>query len=211
LQLNAAKHPHDRDSNIGGHARENPMPKRVISCVPIGLFVTVIMLGTNSATLAADDCLAGPNRPPAQGGHWYYRLDRANNRKCWYLVEPGAQTPIAEAPELQQTQSFPGAPPPPTFGSFFSSLTGGLPGSTPAQPDPTTGDARIMQPARADDLKNGQPGPNRQPRMALASKQHRAVHLRPAAEPTEEQPPASLNQAERDALFAQFLRWKDRQ
>jgi hypothetical protein len=212
LQLIAAKYPHDRDSNIGVHARENSMPKRVISCVPIGLLATVIVLGTNYATLAADDCLVGPNRPPAQGGHWYYRVDRANNnRKCWYLVEPGAQMPVAEAPELQPQQP-PGAPPQPTLGSFFSSLTAGFPGSTPgAQGDPTTGDARIMQPARADDPRNGQPGPNRPPRIALASKQHRPVHLRPPVEPTEEQPAASLNQAERDALFEEFLRWKERQ
>jgi hypothetical protein len=208
LQLIAAKYPYDRDSNIEVQARETPMPKRVISCVPIGLLTTVIMLGTNCATLAADDCLAGPNRPPAPGGHWYYRLDRANDRKCWYVVEPAAQMPVAEAP---QPQPPPGAPPQPTFGSFFSSLTAGLPGSaTGAQGDPTTGDARIAQPARADDLKNGEAGPRRQPRMALASKEHRPVHVRPPAEHTDEQPTASLNQAERDALFEEFLRWKDR-
>ena len=88
------------------------MPKPVISCVPIGLLATVIMLGTNYATLAADDCLAGPNRPPAQGGHWYYRIDHGNNRKCWYLVEPGG--PTAEAPESQLS---PEATPPPAFGA----------------------------------------------------------------------------------------------
>jgi hypothetical protein len=187
------------------------MPKRVISCVPIGLLATVIMLGSDRATLAADDCLAGPNRPSAQGGGWHYRLDHANNRKCWYLVEPGAQTPTAEAPELQQPQSPPGAPPQPTFGSFFSSLTAGFPGPTPgAKGDPTAGDARIAQPARADDLKNGEAGPSRQPRMALAPKQHRPVHLRPPAEHTDEQLPASLSQTERDALFEEFLQWKDR-
>jgi hypothetical protein len=212
LQRIAAKYPHDRGSIIGVHVRENPMPKRVISCVPIGLLATVIMLGTNYATLAADDCLAGPNRPPAQGGHWYYRIDHGNNRKCWYLVEPGTQTPVAQAPELQQPQSPPGAAPQPTFGSFFSSLAAGFPGSAPgAQGDPTTGAARLGPPARAAEPKNGQPGPTRQPRMALASKQHRAVHLRPPPEPTEEQPPASLNQADRDSLFEEFLRWKDRQ
>jgi hypothetical protein len=209
LQLIAAKYPHNRDSIIGVHARENPMPKRVISCVPIGLLASVIMLGSDRATLAADDCLAEPNRPPTQGGHWYYHFDRAIGRKCWYLVEPGAPTPTTEAPESQQP---PGAPPQPTFGSFFSSLTAGFPGSTPgAQGDPTTGDARIGQPARADDLKNGEAGPGRQPRIALASKQHRAVHLRPPAEHTDEQSPASPTQAARDALFEEFLRWKDRQ
>jgi hypothetical protein len=34
---------------------------------------------------AADDCLAGPNAATPQGSHWYYRVDRATHRECWYL------------------------------------------------------------------------------------------------------------------------------
>ena len=36
----------------------------------------------------ADDCLAAPNAPSPQGRHWYYRLDWATQRKCWYLRAP---------------------------------------------------------------------------------------------------------------------------
>jgi hypothetical protein len=36
----------------------------------------------------ADDCLAAPNAPSPQGRHWYYRLDWATQRKCWYLRPP---------------------------------------------------------------------------------------------------------------------------
>ena len=33
----------------------------------------------------AGDCLAGPNSPAPPGSHWYYRLDWATQRKCWYV------------------------------------------------------------------------------------------------------------------------------
>jgi hypothetical protein len=194
------------------------MSKRVISCVPAlcaGLIATVIMLESDFATLAADDCLAGPNRPSAQGGHWYYRVDHAANRKCWYLVKPAARRPAADAPEPQPASE---AAPQPTFGSIFSAFAAGFPGATAgAQPDPTTGDARITQTARPDDPRNDATAPGRSPRIArrpdvaaLVPKQHRPVHARPPAEHADEQaaPPA---QAERDALFQEFLKWRQRQ
>jgi hypothetical protein len=40
---------------------------------------------TVKPSLAADDCLAGPNTAAPQGSHWYYRLDRLAHRQCWYL------------------------------------------------------------------------------------------------------------------------------
>ena len=183
------------------------MSKRVMSCaVSVGLFATVIMPGTNYATRAADDCLAGPNRPPDEGGHWYYRLDHVNNRKCWYLVGPEARMPTTEAAEPQPS---PEPPPQPTLGSFFSSL-----GFTAGTQPNTTGDVRMLQPAPADDLKGGGAPPAGQPRMvrhpdseaALAPKPHRPAHARASAEYADE--PPSLNQAERDALFKEFLRWR---
>jgi hypothetical protein len=185
------------------------MSKRVISCVKVvsaGLFATAIVLGANRATLA-DDCLAAPNRPPAPGGHWYYHLDHATDRKCWYLVEPRA--PTAEVTEPQPASE---PPPQPTFGSFFSSL--GFTGST-RQPDPTTGDARILQTARpderTDDAAGRQPRVTRQPvaQASLVQKPHRPPHARPPAE--HDEPAASPAQAERDALFQEFLKWRERQ
>jgi hypothetical protein len=199
------------------------MSKRVISsvkAVSVGLLATAIMLGTDRASLAADGCLAGPNRPPAAGGHWYYRVDRAANRKCWYLVEPAGRALASEAMEPQ-----PASEPPPQlpFGSFFASLSAGFTGSkgvtTGTQPDPTSGDARIMQSARPDDRRNDEAAPRRAPRMArhpdseaaLVPKQPRPARARPPVERADEQQPvASPDQVERDALFQEFLRWKDR-
>lgn len=38
---------------------------------------------------ATTDCLAAPNTPSPQGSHWYYRVDRVNKRRCWYLGPQG--------------------------------------------------------------------------------------------------------------------------
>lgn len=44
-------------------------------------------------------CLAAPDDRPAAGGHWFYRLDHATGRKCWYLKDDVAATaPPADAP-----------------------------------------------------------------------------------------------------------------
>ncbi len=46
----------------------------------------------------ADDCLSKPNAPSPQGTHWYYRIDRATQRHCWYLGVEGGKV-RARAPE----------------------------------------------------------------------------------------------------------------
>jgi len=37
----------------------------------------------------AGECHSAPNRQSSAGGHWYYRLDRTNHRKCWYVGPAG--------------------------------------------------------------------------------------------------------------------------
>src|SRR5512140_385018 len=53
----------------------------------LGVAVTTVTVHAQTATepASADDCLAKPNGPTPRGSHWYYRLDRANHRHCWYL------------------------------------------------------------------------------------------------------------------------------
>ena len=36
---------------------------------------------------APDSCLSAPKGATPSGGHWYYRIDRATKRQCWYLRE----------------------------------------------------------------------------------------------------------------------------
>lgn len=44
-------------------------------------------LGTVSpgAARAAEECLAAPKGASPEGSHWFYRIDHATKRHCWYL------------------------------------------------------------------------------------------------------------------------------
>jgi hypothetical protein len=37
------------------------------------------------------ECRASPGPPAAPGMHWYFRVDRTNNRHCWYLQSADTQ------------------------------------------------------------------------------------------------------------------------
>ena len=167
------------------------MQKRMISCVPAltaSLFAAAFAVGPGRA-LAASDCLEQPNR--AQSGHWYYHLDRTSGRKCWYVsgAEPPAKQPPAEPPPAQPA---PDGPWQPYFQSFLSSLTGGTTsaGTSPPQPD-GRGLALAQPPAAA----KGDDAPPPKRRQRTDAKPHSGA----------------LDQAERDALFQEYLRWRERQ
>ena len=49
--------------------------------------VSAIALGAGS-NVRAEDCLAAPKGASPAGQHWYYRIDRVKQRKCWYLHAP---------------------------------------------------------------------------------------------------------------------------
>jgi hypothetical protein len=53
---------------------------------------TVAVVATGHSSLGeakGDECRAKPDGSSPAGMHWYYRVDRANNRHCWYLHEQG--------------------------------------------------------------------------------------------------------------------------
>ncbi len=78
------------------------MQRRMSLFLPALLTVNLGLSLSASSGAAADDCLAGPNAPSPPGTHWYYRVDRATHRQCWYLGAEGAhvrtQTRQAAAP-----------------------------------------------------------------------------------------------------------------
>jgi hypothetical protein len=76
------------------------MPKRIIF-VPAMPAVLVIVLTSRSggAKPAGDNCIAKPNSAAPQGSHWYYRVDRAANRRCWFLGPEGLKVRQTESPK----------------------------------------------------------------------------------------------------------------
>jgi hypothetical protein len=59
----------------------------------VGLVLTpaaLVVSGYSSLGEAkGDECRAKPDGSAPAGMHWYYRVDRANSRHCWYLHEQG--------------------------------------------------------------------------------------------------------------------------
>jgi hypothetical protein len=85
----------------------------------VGLIVFVVTLLVSSIdvgmpnTARADDCLTAPNSPAPQGTHWYYHVDRTNQRKCWYVratsqpAQQAAAQATSEAASAAQSHSMP--------------------------------------------------------------------------------------------------------
>jgi hypothetical protein len=89
------------------------MPKRTAKFVSAA-FVNVLILGgiplavmARGETATADACLSAPKGETPAGGHWYYRVDHANKRNCWYLRSDGG----GQSQAAQSAAPAPSAPP----------------------------------------------------------------------------------------------------
>jgi hypothetical protein len=80
-----------------------PIPRALaFSALVLTLFMSGVGLAVPATTGRADDCLAAPNSVAPQGSHWFYKLDPATKRKCWYVRAPG-QTAQATRPKSPAT------------------------------------------------------------------------------------------------------------
>src|ERR1700760_1195379 len=55
---------------------------------------------------AADECLSGPKGAAPKGSHWYYRVDRAAKKNCWYVRAESARRGAAK-PSVAQNAPAP--------------------------------------------------------------------------------------------------------
>ena len=62
-------------------------------------------IGMPTNTARADDCLTAPNSPAPEGSHWYYRMDRATQRKCWYVRATDHAAQQAAAPAVSDASA----------------------------------------------------------------------------------------------------------
>jgi hypothetical protein len=78
------------------------MPTRTAkfsSAILAGFLAGGLVVTTSPGTARAGaGCLAGPKDEAPPGKHWYYRIDHATDRHCWYLREEGEAVSQAEAP-----------------------------------------------------------------------------------------------------------------
>jgi hypothetical protein len=78
------------------------------------LLVSFVAITVLANTARADDCIAAPNSPSPPGKHWFYRLDWATKRKCWYVGPLGRSVqeaaPSAAKGRARHLRSVPGRP-----------------------------------------------------------------------------------------------------
>jgi len=63
---------------------------KILSAILIMVPATVLLTAEVSfGEPAAEPCKASPGGAASRGMHWYYRVDRATNKHCWYLGPVG--------------------------------------------------------------------------------------------------------------------------
>jgi hypothetical protein len=190
------------------------MPARANSASAFiaGIFAAVALLGLNTTASSTTECLENPHLKTADPGHWFYRSDRTRHRRCWFFVpaEVTADTPVS-------------APPAATVGddsrqSWLSFLPSFL---QPASPAPQQIEVPQTQPNTIPD-RSGEATQTISPKPARHNKMVRREWPRIAPPPTgaadwRDQPKQSagdkkldspLNDADREALFQDFLKWQ---
>ena len=90
------------------------MPNRTAKFVS-ALFASLLVgaaltTASHSAPAEAEKCLAGPKGAVPQGGHWYYRVERATKRHCWYIGDKKEKVARA-APANSSASVDPASPP----------------------------------------------------------------------------------------------------
>jgi hypothetical protein len=91
-------------------AAEHKMVTRALLCfalVSTGMIGGALGAGADNAS-AADDCMTESNLVPPKGSRWYYHIDRATNRKCWYTAlasAPAAPCPARAAVRAKTVQA----------------------------------------------------------------------------------------------------------
>src|SRR6185295_15099823 len=92
-----------------------------------------------TALHAADECLSGPKGAAPRGSHWYYRVDRATKKNCWYVRAEGKSVPSASSSAtlpLPQAQA-PLQPSVANARAEADSVSVGQPGGAPPEPAPS--------------------------------------------------------------------------
>jgi hypothetical protein len=75
-----------------------------VAAILIGALASVtLVVATNGVARAAEACLSGPKGAAPKGSHWYYRIDHATKRNCWYVRAEGEKPAASQNSPLSQT------------------------------------------------------------------------------------------------------------
>jgi hypothetical protein len=162
----------------------------ILASLLAGAFLATISHGD---ARAAEDCLSGPKDKTPQGSHWYYRIDHASNRHCWYLraesekpsktvasTSPPSENPTAPDDETAKLRS-------------IADAHAELPMQTPVE-QPRTNTPNPVPPANAAGVDNNQAsnaGGTNMPSSVVASRWPDASEVASAANPVAASPLAA--------------------
>jgi hypothetical protein len=69
------------------------------------LLVSGLAVGVPANSAFAVDCLTAPNSSAPPNSHWYYRTDRTQQRKCWYLRDDNEVSEHRAVPTASEAQT----------------------------------------------------------------------------------------------------------
>jgi hypothetical protein len=129
------------------------MPNRMGNAgtaILIGALATVaLVVAISGAAHAADNCLSGPKGVAPKGSHWYYRIDHATKRNCWYVRAEGDK-PVASPDSSVSPAS------PPAETSLQPSVANARAEASPAEIAPSNGVAAMPVPSTGTTADNPQ-------------------------------------------------------
>jgi hypothetical protein len=138
------------------------MPNRMgnsVTAILLGSLASVTLaVAMNGAAHAAGDCLSGPNGAAPKGSHWYYRIDHAAKRNCWYVRAEGGTPAASQNSRLTQASPQVETPLQPSVADARAEAGPadvGQPNPIAAMPA-TSGAAENAQIANVPDADNGQ-------------------------------------------------------
>jgi hypothetical protein len=164
------------------------------------LAALVMFAAASTGGAAAADCAGQPNLQEADG-HWYYRIDRLNHRKCWYL-QPQIQSAESTSADskLGVTNAIDEV-----LSSLFSAGKGSF--SIKSQRDVATG-AKPLEPRDEPNARNGASATHH--RRSVLDETRASTFVARPAQVQRSDLQRQENARQRDELFEDFLRWSMR-
>jgi hypothetical protein len=92
-----------------GETMSAQIPRTIDSIAFVfAILASALCVSVPANTARAVDCLTAPQSSARQNSHWYYRTDRVQHRKCWYLRaanQPSQQGAVQAVREALPTDS----------------------------------------------------------------------------------------------------------
>ena len=127
-----AQHSHQSQNTINW-SRSGPLTSVAFVLLTIISGISGVMTTVPFDLARASDCLAAPNSPAPKGSHWYYRLNRETQQKCWHVRSSEKQPQHAMAPTTWTAAAIPST----SAEQISSAATNGIDGPTGQLEPPT--------------------------------------------------------------------------